>query len=1144
MKKAILLFVHVLCAAVVWAQPLNHRWAKSLGGSTDDEAQAITVTADGTVYVAGSFTSSSIVFGPTMNDIYYNEGGYDGYIARYNPDGSLRWAACVLGVSNQVMRSLAFDTATGYLYVTGATNATVAPTYSRIGVWASALPVTAGGSDILVMKIDTGTGALNSAVSFGGTGDDEPQALVLGSGNVYIAGSFSGTVNFCGSSGTCTPANVYQRSSAGGTDAFVLRLSAATLGTTGVVTYGSTGADMARDVTADNAGNFYAVGNFSGSVNFNPLYNAMNRTSAGGLDGFVLKANSNLGTLWVVSQGNTGSDWGSAVALDKDGDVYVAGLFEGANTSFDGYPVSSAGQWDGYVWHLTGNGDNRGVARLGSATGDQFNDIAIDADKNIYLLGYFTGNATLPGTPATTLVSTGSADVVVMKTDSAFGIKWSRRLGGTQSDDGRSLAISNNGDVVFCGAFRSANISLKPDGSASPLYSTEGGVDGFAVRWQQCATSTTITAQPALTTNLCTGAQLTLNVAATNATSYQWQKGSSNINGANSPTFTIPAAALADAGNYTVAVIGTCETVVSQTAVVNVSNPLSITLQPQAGAYCGGATPTLQIGTNLPVTTYQWYRNGAPVGTNAYQYAITTNNSTGNQAYYHVRVNNSCNTLFSDSVLVQFVPPVTISQNPVAAAACTGDNVQFSVGTTNGGTTSYTWYYNNSAIPNSNNDTLYLNGVSPTNSGSYAVVVQGGCGTANSSSATLAVAPSPVITTQPVEPGFVCTDAQVQLSVAASNATGYQWYKDGAAINGANSATYLEAAGTGNSVIRYFAVIAGSCGTATTDTVLAHFIEPLQITAQPADITACQGTQQVLQVQTTGGINYTYNWYNGGNLVATNAELELNNLSVADEGFYYVVIQGTCANATSNTATVTVIPLPNITAQPQAQTVLCAGNALALAVTADNTSGYQWYKSGVGAINGANSNTYAIPATDLTNTGDYTVVVTNTCGDVASNTASVTVNALPVPIITQAGAQLSTQNFSGYQWQLGGSDIATATSQTFTATQTGSYTVYVTDGNGCTATSAAVQVTISGIDDVWAQGISLYPNPAGNVLNITLGNKVDVTMATYSADGKLIETHTPATNFVTLDVSRYAQGVYILQVNKNGATTQYRFVKQ
>jgi hypothetical protein len=326
--------------------------------------------------------------------------------------------------------------------------------------------------------------------------------------------------------------------------------------------------------------------------------------------------------------------------------------------------------------------------------------------------------------------------------------------------------------------------------------------------------------------------------------------------------------------------------------------------------------------------------------------------------------------------------------------------------------------------------------------------------------------------------------------------------------------------------------------------VLAHFIEPLQITAQPADITACQGTQQVLQVQTTGGINYTYNWYNGGNLVATSTELELNNLSVADEGFYYVVIQGTCANATSNTATVTVIPLPNITAQPQAQTFLCAGNALALAVTADNTSGYQWYKSGVGAINGANSNTYTIPATDLTNTGDYTVVVTNTCGDVASNTASVTVNALPVPTITQAGAQLSTQNFSGYQWQLGGSDIATATSQTFTATQTGSYTVYVTDGNGCTATSAAVQVTISGIDDVWAQGISLYPNPAGNVLNITLGNTVDVTMATYSADGKLIETLTPATNFVTLDVSRYAQGVYILQVNKNGATTQYRFVKQ
>src|SRR5207237_243857 len=126
------------------------------------------------------------------------------------------------------------------------------------------------------------------------------------------------------------------------------------------------------------------------------------------------------------------------------------------------------------------------------------------------------------------------------------------------------------------------------------------------------------------------------------------------------------------------------------------------------------------------------------------------------------------------------------------------------------------------------------------------------------------------------------------------------------------------------------------------------------------------------------------------------------------------------------------------------------------------------YLGGV-LIASASNQTY-----DASASGSYTVVVTNGngCASAPSAATTVTVNPLPAtPTITPntsttfcAGGHvtLTSSSATGNQWYLGGVLIASATNQTYDATQTGDFTVVVTNANGCaSATSNAVTVSVS-----------------------------------------------------------------------------------
>jgi hypothetical protein len=170
---------------------------------------------------------------------------------------------------------------------------------------------------------------------------------------------------------------------------------------------------------------------------------------------------------------------------------------------------------------------------------------------------------------------------------------------------------------------------------------------------------------------------------------------------------------------------------------------------------------------------------------------------------------------------------------------------------------------------------------------------------------------------------------------------------------------------------------------------------------------------------------------------------------------------------------------PMVITDPQSPTgTVYQFDSLNLSVDAGGTPtlSYQWRKNGT-AIPGATSSTYSIPSLALSDSGSYDVVISSPYGLATSQAATVTVNSLTFPTITQDPAGRT--NYSGgslflsvgatggalkYQWKKDGTAITGATNATYkvlhmSATDSGTYLAVVTNNLG-TATSGSALVSV------------------------------------------------------------------------------------
>ena len=312
--------------------------------------------------------------------------GRDMVVLKLNSSGAYQWHTFYGSSGRDSGSGIAVDTG-GNVYVTGFSTD-----------WGSPLNPHSGGDDIVVLKLNT-SGAYQWHTFYGSASADYGFGIAVDtSGNVYVTGL---------STDWGTPLNPYS----GGGDTVILKLNSS-----GVhqwhTFYGSASTDYGFGIAVDTSGNVYVTGrsDITWGSPINP------HGGNGDSDIVVLKLNSSGAYQWHTFSGSSGGDYGTGIAVDTSGNVYVTGY---SNATW-GSPLNPySGDWSIVVLKLNSSGAYQWHTFYGSSDQDYGYGIAVDTSGNVYVTGTSSAAWGSPLNP-----HGGSDDIVVLKLNSSGAYQW------------------------------------------------------------------------------------------------------------------------------------------------------------------------------------------------------------------------------------------------------------------------------------------------------------------------------------------------------------------------------------------------------------------------------------------------------------------------------------------------------------------------------------------------------------------------------------------------------------------------------------------------------------------------------------------------------------------------------------------------
>jgi hypothetical protein len=371
----------------------NVIWVTGAGGTGSADGASIAVDASGNIYVAGSFSGSTLIF-DTDTLTNATPGGPEIYIAKFDASGNALWAEHAGGTGTDAARSIAVD-GSGNSYITGSFNSMTGITFG------STTLTNAGQEDMFIAKFDAAGNAL-WAKSAGGSGSDIGSSICVdGSGNCYITGGFQSTsITFGSTTLTTADGNL-----------FVVKYNSS-----GTVQWASGGIAGPQDIAVDGSGNTYICGNFSGSATFG----STTLTGAGNTDMFIAKYNSSGSAVWATGAGGTSYEAFNSIWVDGSGNIYVNGYFQSLSITLGSTTLTAVGSSDVFVAKYSSAG-NVLWAKGGGGTGtDLVYSLAVDGSGTSYSLGVYLNSSTVFG--STTLPNAGSYDVFIAKLSGVVGV--------------------------------------------------------------------------------------------------------------------------------------------------------------------------------------------------------------------------------------------------------------------------------------------------------------------------------------------------------------------------------------------------------------------------------------------------------------------------------------------------------------------------------------------------------------------------------------------------------------------------------------------------------------------------------------------------------------------------------------------------
>lgn len=390
--------------------------------------------------------------------------------------------------------------------------------------------------------------------------------------------------------------------------------------------------------------------------------------------------------------------------------------------------------------------------------------------------------------------------------------------------------------------------------------------------------------------------------------------------GQNSQTFTIPST-LQPGNQYRIRLTDANDNTISSTTQnLTLAAPTSITTHPQNAAVCEGANVTFSLtaaGSNL---TYQWRRNGTNI-VGATQATLVLSSVTQAQTgSYDCVVSGACGQpVTSNAATLTINPRTTITAHPQSATVCQGASVTFTV-TATGTNIRYQWRKGTQDIPGATASSYTIASVALADTGLYACIVSGDCGSQTSNQAQLEVALPPAITQQP-RSQTLCEGQNLTLTVGINRivANSYQWRKngiplsDGGRIQGAITSslriTNLIADDAGNYTVEITNTI---CQQSVTSDAAAVVVKAKPtITAQPQSQTVTRGSSVSLSVSASGP-DLQYQWYHNNQAIAsaTSATYTIPSAQDNHAGTYHVRVSNDCGSVESQRVTITISDAP------------------------------------------------------------------------------------------------------------------------------------------------------------------------------------------------------------------------------------------
>ena len=352
-------------------------YATYIGGRSDDRASGIAVDSSGNAFVTGSTTSTNFPLVAAAHNVF--AGGRDAFIFKLNSVGNtLVFSTYVGGSGTDQGTAIALDTLAN-AYVAGDTTSTDFPIQSAVQ---SAF---GGKTDAFITKL-TPAGLVLFSTYLGGGADEHAGAITVGSnGNIYVAGgTFSSNFPVVGafqsSSGGSQDAFVTRLAGTGSPMFF-----STYLGGTG----GALGTpEEATGIAADSNGNVYVTG-VTNSSNFPTTASAFQTTFAGSQDAFVTKINSAGTIAYSTYLGTFGLEWANGLAIDTAGNAYIAGYTSASSfPRVTAVQNTFGGLYDAFVSKLNPAGNGLTFSTfLGGTGADQANAIALDTNGNIFVAG-------------------------------------------------------------------------------------------------------------------------------------------------------------------------------------------------------------------------------------------------------------------------------------------------------------------------------------------------------------------------------------------------------------------------------------------------------------------------------------------------------------------------------------------------------------------------------------------------------------------------------------------------------------------------------------------------------------------------------------------------------------------------------------